>query len=242
MRFIRASLVALVLAGPLLGADPAPPPAVVLPAEVRADVGRLAAVKVEYAGEDLRYDVPPELDCFREYDPNPKVWRLRLIGYAPGKYRLLAVTCGGGRLSDFASCTVTIGTPVPPVPPTPPTPPVPPAPIPGDGLRVLILYETGQSVTPGQQAALYGKTVRDYLDAHCVADPEVKGWRAYRIWDKDTVASKEAKWLQDALARPHASVPWIVISNGKDGFEGPLPATADETLSPAQEIRGQLTC
>jgi hypothetical protein len=33
-----------------------------------------------------------------------------------------------------------------------------------------------------------------------------------------------------ALKRPMESLPWIIISNGKTGYEGPLPKTTDELI------------
>lgn len=90
-----------------------------LPPEVKVPVGRLATVTVEYDGDAVKWDVPPELDCFREYDEDAKKVRLRLIGYAPGTYRLLAVAAKGGKLSDFAVCNIVVGDPKPPTPPDP---------------------------------------------------------------------------------------------------------------------------
>jgi len=36
-------------------------------------------------------------------------------------------------------------------------------------------------------------------------------------------------WEQ-AMARPRTALPWILISDGVRGYEGPLPATITETL------------
>src|SRR5262245_35161192 len=102
----------------------APAQSVKLPDSVAVTPGRLAAVTVEYDGNDVRWRVSSDLDVFREYDPDPRRIRLRLIGYAPGRYELSAIACKGGKLSDFAVCIITVGVPTPPPPPPPPSPKV----------------------------------------------------------------------------------------------------------------------
>ena len=103
-----------------------------LPETVKVEVGRLASVKIEYDGDEVKWTVAPQLDSFREYDPDAKVVRLRLIGYVRGSYEVKAVTCKDKKLSDFAVCVIVIGDG-----PTPPIPPVPP-PTPPDQLTSLI--------------------------------------------------------------------------------------------------------
>lgn len=115
--------------------------------------------------------------------------------------------------------------PVPP--PTPPSPPVPPAPIPGDGMHVLITYESADlaKVPPATLAVLYSQSLRTYLDSKCPVGPDGKT-HEWRMYDKDQVPTAESKLWQDAMARTAGKpAPWIIISNGKTGFEGPLPLT-----------------
>lgn len=123
--------------------------------------------------------------------------------------------------------------PKPPTPdPKPPAPdpkPVDPPPIPAAGLHVLVVFETGKALPPGQQSILYGKAVRDYLQANCVVGPDGKT-KQFRIYDQDVDASRDSKLWADAMKRPRASVPWVVVSNGKTGFEGPLPENPDKFL------------
>lgn len=121
--------------------------------------------------------------------------------------------------------------PEPPTPPTPPTPPVPPtpAPIPVAGLNMLIVEEVKDrnKLPPGQLQILFDKRLRDYINSK---NPPVNGDPHYRIWDQNDDATNELKMWRDAFARPRQSVPWLIISNGKSGFEGPLPKTVQETL------------
>ena len=166
----------------------------------------------------------------------------------PGTYRvkLRAIRLRDGKASvETARATVTIGKPTPPVPPGPVPPgpgPVPPgpAPIPVDGFRVLVVYESAElpKLPPQQQAVLYARSVRDYRDAKCAVGPDGKT-REWRMWDKDSDASGEAKHWQDALKRERKSVPWIIVSTGKGGYEGPLPASVAETLALLKKHGGE---
>lgn len=124
--------------------------------------------------------------------------------------------------------------------PTPPVPPQPPAPISGDGNRVLIVYETGQGLPSAQAAVITSGVVRDYLDAKTVKDAHNPAG-AYRIWDKDVNLSHPSvsqSW-KDAMARPRTSLPWVVVSNGKTGYEGPLPPDVPQTLALLKKYLGE---
>lgn len=123
-------------------------------------------------------------------------------------------------------------TPVDPPGPVDPPVPVPVVPIPELGFRVLIVYDDKyitSDYTPAQRYAIKSTIVRKYLEDKCVQGPLSK---EYRIWDVKTkgVENESTIW-QKAFARPRTMVldnkpvPWIVVSNGKDGFEGPIPAT-----------------
>lgn len=159
------------------------------------------------------------------------------IALQPGRYRLQAIGAKGDKPA-YAVTTVIVGG-APPVPPGPqppgPQPPGPgpapgPAPIPLDGLRVLILYESKDldSTDPNVRAVLRGKPIRDFLNSVCVLGPDGKT-HEWRIWDKDDdVTAAQPHW-QEAMKRPRTTVPWLIISNGKAGFEGPLPKTVTAT-------------
>lgn len=139
---------------------------------------------------------------------------------------------------DIGETVVNVGKLVPPTPPpgpdppVPPTPPPGPVPIPGEGLRVLMLYESTDipKLAESQRSVLFSKKVRDYLNAKCPPGPDGKT-KEWRVWDKDSDATGEAKIWQDALARPAKSMPWVVISNGKTGYEGPMPTTVEGMLA-----------
>ena len=94
----------------------------------------------------------------------------------------------------------------------------------------MIIFESGDAtkLPPSQQNILYGKAVREYLSSKCAT--EADGTKSYRIYDQNIDASGESKIWQDAMKRPRQSVPWLIVSNGKAGFEGPLSATVDDFM------------
>lgn len=112
--------------------------------------------------------------------------------------------------------------------PEPPEPPPAPAPIPARGLHVIVVFESGDTLSMGQQAILYGEEARGYLDTHCQVYTDKS--RAYRIYDKDVDVSEDWPVWQEAMKRPRESVPWVIVSNGTTGFEGPLPETVESFL------------
>jgi hypothetical protein len=161
--------------------------------------------------------------------------------------RVLKVTFNPNSAKKFDKDTgeieVTVGeSPVPPGPGPEPQPPGPtpgPAPIPAEGLHVLIVYESAEKnkMPPAQLLVLHAQPIRDYLNAKCPAGP-IAGQKEWWILDKDTdVSALPQKW-QDAMKRPRQSVPWIIVSNGKAGFEGPLPADVNKTLELLRKYGG----
>lgn len=161
----------------------------------------------------------------------------------PGNYTvdLLSVrlSATGETQIDEAQVTVTIGEPTPPSPPVPPVPPPSPAPIPLPGFRALFIYESAElgKMSAQQQLVLTSQTIRDYLSSKCVAGPDgrTKEWRFY---DKDTDLSADGKVWQDAMKRPRTQVPWLIVSNGKEGYEGPLPENEAKTLELLKKYGG----
>jgi hypothetical protein len=236
MRILAASL--LLFCGPLW-ADPN----ITLPAEVAGQPAAFIQVPATTKGKTVRWvSIDPGLNLFPA--ELLKDTRTAVVSAsAPGRYRLLAYSSLNGEPTEAAQCVVVVGTPepTPPVPPGPqppgPQPPVPPAP---GGLRVLLIYETAdvQRLPAQQSAVLFGKAVRDYLDAKCATggDGRTREWRAL---DKDADSSTLGVTLQSMFKRPRQSVPWIVISTDKGGYEGPLPATVDAALALLQQYGGK---
>lgn len=80
-----------------------------------------------------------------------------------------------------------------------------------------------------QQAIMFDSSLRDYLDSKCVMGKDGKT-REWRIWPTGADYSKTEKHWQDVMKRERKSLPWIIISDGKTGYEGPLPENVDKTL------------
>lgn len=104
--------------------------------------------------------------------------------------------------------------------PTPePTPDV--VPVVEKLLKVLIVEETAErsKLTPAQINLLNATGWRDYV---------VSKAGESRVLDASLTAEqlkKEAAWVQEAMAKPRASVPWLLVSNGAAGASVPLPET-----------------
>lgn len=218
-----------------------------LPDEVKGDPGAwVVVVPTSKDGGDVKWKIGPGLTRvpIEQLFPGQKPAGVVVQARKAGTYEVWAWNAKGDVASDLAVCKVTIGD-VPPDPgpgpgPGPDPGPTPgPAPIPVAGFRVLMLYEEEDKAKypASQLSVLTGRAVRDYLESKCVVGPDSKT-REYRIWDKDVDASPESKHWQDALKRPRTALPWVIISDGKTGFEGPLPQTIEETLTLLKKYGG----
>ena len=120
-------------------------------------------------------------------------------------------------------------TPTPPEPGPGPSPPSPDAPIEGTGLRVLFVYESAIPLSKEHQTIVYGQKVRDYLNKYAAKgdDGKTPDWR---LLDADTTYTDPNNRWAKALARPRTTLPWLVISNGVTGWEGPLPTSEEEVI------------
>lgn len=141
-------------------------------------------------------------------------------------------------ITKFGTTTLAVGdTPIPPKPDPPkpdPPKPVDPTPIPEPGFRVLIVYETA-AVSPQIASILSADAIRSYAREKCVKDGTTP---AFYTFDKDADTTKFFPWVGKAMARPRTALPWILISNGTSGFEGPLPGTVSETLALMRKYGG----
>lgn len=180
-----------------------------------------------------------------EFEAKPYEWGIiHAIAKANGSEILVANRNGKNRDTDppeeVDRVKVIVGAVKPDDPPGP-NPDDPKPPMPGPGFRVLIVRETADlaTLTPKQVAIFTAKDVRDYLNTKTVLEGNQ---RAYRIWDKDTDISRENdNWkiamngvLNGDTARnisKATSLPWCLITNGKDGYEGPLPKDVDEMMA-----------
>lgn len=120
-----------------------------------------------------------------------------------------------------------LGPQPPPKPDDPPAPkPDGEAPIKEPGFRVLITYESQLPVPTW----LNDGDFRSLLNSVCV--PGKNNVKEWRVVDKDSPAVANAGVWPAALERTKGKpVPWILISTGKVGFEGQLPADKAEAMA-----------
>lgn len=102
--------------------------------------------------------------------------------------------------------------------------PVDPPPVPGEGQHVLLIEESeDRSRLPsGQLAIITSVDLRAWLSS--------QGWD-WRIWDQHMDASLDDGWFRQAAGLSRSSIPWVIISNGRQGYSGPLPPTVGELKS-----------
>lgn len=106
---------------------------------------------------------------------------------------------------------------------TPVTPPPPPPPYVGPVSVLIIEDEEARFLLPQWQ--------RDQM-----ASPEVRGYVAthgakttdgvtpdFRILGVGQNVENEHAFWREGMARPRTKTPWVIITNGQRGTEGPLP-------------------
>lgn len=165
-----------------------------------------------------------------------------------GRVELLIVPTDGAKPDDSDVIRRTLDVdagdgPRPPPDPKPPDPkpdPVNPPPIPEPGFRVLIVYDrmTLGTIPASQNAIIFSKDIDAYCRAKCAKGPD-GATPEFRQYSTDAAIATEAKVWRDAFARPRASLPWIIVSNGTTGYEGPLPANIADTLKLLKKYGGE---
>lgn len=134
-----------------------------------------------------------------------------------------------------ASIVVLIGVepPAPPEPPKPPTPPVPPPPVVVTSFRVIMVYESADTLPAAQTSVLYGKTVENFLDATCTGGKA--GWRRR---DKDSPGENDPAMVQiwsavkGEFAPPkNTKTPAVVVQVNEKIDIIPLAATPAEMVA-----------
>lgn len=180
-------------------------------------------------------------------EPEKEFDRVLVTGLSKGTQTLLWMAVKDGKAVVIAAFQFQVGPPTPPIPPKPPEPEPEPVPIPGQGFRVLFVVESKDlSTNPSPQIqAIYSKQVAEYLNSHTVKDGQQPEWR---VFDKDTVMDAAPQVWKDAMARANGAVdpktkyttlPWLIVTNGKTGYEGPVPANVTELMKKLKEYGGQ---
>lgn len=177
----------------------------------------------------------PEMRKYQE----KYVWLVEAAGSGTAEVIIIPVGATDEKTIVRRTIEANLAPQPPPIPPGPippgPEPPSP-APIPIPGFRVLIMYDK-DTLTDAQQGIVFGRQVRDYLDKKCVTGADGKT-PDRRIYPYGIDASGEAQWIRDVIQRHPGQKAWMVVSNGQTGYDGPLPATADEAMKILTKIGG----
>lgn len=194
---------------------------------VQVRVSRLVSVTIDGVQIEVR-----SAEAIKVIEIAAKAGRCFGIIAPPGKYQA-EVICSDPQIGiTTESAVLEIKGKDPPKP----VDPVTPTPDPNDDpnldtskLRVLIVEETADraGLPPGQLAVLTSSKVRRALDALCM---KVDGTPEWRIFDDDSDISAESDVWQEAMAKPRSSLPWLLVSDGKQGVSMPLPKSVDEML------------
>lgn len=152
-----------------------------------------------------------------------------------GRATLAAWGVEGGKPVKLATFAIEANRgPQPPPDPGPgPNPPPDPKPVVVTSFRVILVYESGDTLTAAQNSVLYGKAVEDFLNANCTGGKA--GWRRR---DKDASSVNDPPmsvvWaaVKGEFAPPkNTKVPAVVIQvNDKITIE-PLAATPAEMIA-----------
>lgn len=94
-------------------------------------------------------------------------------------------------------------------------------PVPGEGKHVLVIYETEDriSMPRDQRSIIDSVPLREWL--------KESGVDAKFLDPQSEIVHSDA-WFKAAIDANRESLPWMIVSNGKAGFSGPLPGTVDE--------------
>lgn len=231
--------------------DPLPPFAVKLEGPTKA-TGGFAVTVTKPAAAVCRWNnslpagsMPLELTdnagrtvlCF--FSPAPGVHRFSLAaqlpvdGLDPFAEASLVVEVGG--VVVVPPGPVVVDPPVDPVGPVEPD--GTPIAVSQPGLRVLIIEETDApsraALNAGQRAIILGTAANSFRTfASKTAKAELV------CADKDADFSRlPAVWVE-LVKRPRKSVPWLTITNGKTGYEGPLPGDPTEAIAILKRVGG----
>lgn len=202
------------------GGAPTPTPVPPLPSNVLTDAERL--------------EISDAINYLQSWASNPGATHTAAYAKTARAFQLYAKA---GNIPIPAPTPLPVPpTPVPPTPVPPKPDPTPPAPIPMAGFRVLIVYD-GDNYTAGQDGIITGKAVRDYLQSKCVAGDDGKT-KAFAIIRSDANVTNAPKWIADTVQRHPGQKSYMVVSDGKTGYDGPLPADANAALAILRKVGG----
>lgn len=143
--------------------------------------------------------------------PGPCVYILEAVPDKAGRVELDLIPYGFKADADIYSAAVDVDGGTAPLPPPKPVPPKPepPKPEPVTSFRVILIYESGQTLTAAQFGVLYGKPLEDWLTANCTDGKA--GW-VRRDKDADPLGDPPAiKAAWDATKPKVAATPSVAV-------------------------------
>lgn len=217
---LTAAIVGLTMCGFTTGAatsSDTPPAKITAPPLVAINPGDLGTARVTWTGSDFKYTYSAGLNVFREYDPDPAVILLRMQSAKAGEYSITCIACSKeGKLTDFTTISVKVGTA-----PQPPPDDITPA----QGKLAVLVIEEPAPRTPQSARVLTDKAMWDEVKAlgHT--------WRI--IPSTDPLAkSKGYTQVADTVGYPALL---LVDSTGRLLNGRKLPATANDLLNVVKE-------
>jgi hypothetical protein len=170
----------------------------------------------------------------------PCVYVLEAVPGKSGRLELDLIPLGFKAEADILAAAVDVngGAPAPPAPGPAPAPPGP-APGPVTSFRVCFVWESATTPTAAQAAVLYGKTVRDFLNARTTKEGALPG---YRVYDPQANVANEQptmKALWEAVKPKLTTIPCMVVeTNGKADIL-PFPASQEEAVAIFKKYLGE---
>ena len=239
-KLLSACLCIVAMASPLAAQS------VTLPAEIKGARGAWIIVAPKVDGGTPKWRVDSRL---QEVDlaallPADSVAKLKgkvFTSVTDGRFKVEVWCAKADGVSDIATTWLVVGDGKPVTPDGVKPQPAAPAPIPVPGFRVLIVEEVmNRAALPTSQRLILTSVapngVRAFCEANCVLGPDGKT-REFRIYDQNVNMTKESSLWQDAMKRPRTSLPWLIVSNGTTGYEGPLLKTAEDTVALLKKIQ-----
>ena len=198
-------------------------PPISLPAEVRGRSGELVAVTAETKGKSVAWLCLDEGLCLVPSSALRDQRTTYAVAPRPGRYRVRAITCVEGELSEWASSTVVIEE----------TAGRERAAARSGPMWVVVIEETARR-TPEQAAVLADAGVARYV--------REKGWRV-RVADRD---ARDSRRQAPADLKPYVErargkrLPYLFVvdAEGHARHEGPLPAGAAGLLEILKKVGG----
>jgi hypothetical protein len=224
-------------------ASPLAAQSVTLPAEIKGARGAWIVVAPKLDGGAPKWRVDPRL---QEVDlaallPADSVAKLKgkvFTSATDGRFKVEVWCAKADGVSDIATTWLIVGDGKPVTPDGVKPAPAAPAPILEPGFRVLIVDEVmNRGSLPFSQRIIFTSVpLRKFLEANCVVDPKTKT-PEFRFYDQNVDMKNELPRWQNAMKRPRSSLPWLLVSTGTTGYEGPLPKTVDETIALLKKIQ-----